>query len=379
MPPAAEPPKPSPQPNAPPAAESPPSKTETAPFNNPFSDIDELFKDEPGDAPEAAKPAPEPKAQPKAPVKPADKAPTKPEDKGSGPKELRAAYESASKRLKELESEREKWSKQAEDPEKKTLSERLEAVEKRRAELEDEIKFSAYERSQEYKDTYLAPLERALKSAYQDVAQLNLETTDGEKATPAHLNTLCRMDLPAAISQSKEWFGDASTEVLAMRRHILELRDQAEGAVEQFRKNGVERERQRSEMSVRQRDEQRKSFQHHVDEGIEKHPDLFKASEEDGKGKQLLTRGMALADSIFEGGNGIPPAELVKIHAAIRNKAGGYDYLAYRWRQGQNRIKELETKLAEYEASDPGEGSGKRVPKGSPTTWEQEIEALATE
>lgn len=361
------------------AAAPPQSKQPTAPFNTPFAEIEALFDDEPEAPPDkppvaelkAPKPESRPEAKPGA--KPPEKPQPKPDDKASGPKELRAAYESSSKRVKELEAEREKWSKPAEDPEKKTLSDRLETVEKRRKELEEEIRYAAYERSEEYKEKHLAPLQRAVASAYEDVSKLTIDGTDG-KATPGHLQMLCRMELPIAISTAREWFGEAATEVLAMRRHINELRDNAEGAVEQFRKVGIEREQQHAEMLTKQQDSHRKALQQYIADGIEKHPSLFKPADDDAEGKRFLKNGMEFADAGFNGS--LAGDQRIQRHADIRNKAGGYDYAVYRWRASERRVKELESKLSEYESSDPGEGSGKRIPKDGPKTFEQEIDEL---
>lgn len=373
-------------PAATPAPSSAPPKRET-PFNDPFAGIDELFRDAPEEKPaektspaKAEKPAPAKVAE-KTEDKPEAKPVEKPEQKGKG-WELRTKYEETAKRVKELEAELEKRKQPAEDPEKKTLAERLEQVEKRRVELEDEIRFAAYERSQEYKDKFQAPLERALKSAYEDVGQLTITDANGNesKGTEAHFNALCRMTVPQAIAQAKEWFGDTASEVLAMRRHILELRDQAQGAIEQFRKDGTERERQRADATAREVQEQQQAWKTHIQQAFEKHPEYFQPADDDAKGKEILTKGMTFADQTFTGRNKIPRQQIVGIDAAVRNMAGAFPYIAYKWRAAEKRVQELESKLKEFEASEPGEGGGARVPKETggwkPGSWESEIDEL---
>lgn len=380
------------------AAQTPPAPTPEAKptFNQPFADLDELFKEpepEPPPSPEPPKPAPKDpipadklvKPQDKTAPKPGEKPGEKPTAEPSGPKELRAAYERSKARIKELETSLEsvRSAKPAEDPEKKTLSERLEVIEKQRKELEDELRVSAWERSPEFKREYAEPFEQAFKDAYAKIVQLTITDAEGNqaKATEQHLNALLRMGYDERLKAIETWFpGPASAASVAKMVDDIESMHQRKlHAIDQHRKQGEEVFRQRSEQAAKQQEQMRAAWKQHVQEGIDGHPDLFVAADDDPKGKELLTKGMQLADLAFSGSSVLPPTELVKVHAAIRNKAGGYDYLAYRWRQATKRIKELEAKIADYEKSEPGEGSGRRPAPGKAATWEEEIEALARE
>lgn len=373
-----------------PAAPAPHSSGETR-FNDAFAEIDQLMG-EPEvekEGKEKSTPGKDEAPPEKATATPADKeAPKttgteKPPEAPSTPKQLRTAYEQATKRLKELEgklAEREA-TKPTEDPEKKALADRLAEVQKKTDQLEEELRFSAYERSDDYKSRYLRPLEDAFKSSYEEVAQLTI--TDGEgketKATPEHFNALLRLPIAQAIVQAKEWFGDAATEVLAMRRNIVQLNSARQTAVDQFRTEGAERTKRFAEQTAKQQDEIRSLWRQNVDEGIEKHPQLFKASDDDAKGKELLTKGMQLAEYAFTGAHQLPPSERVKLHAAIRNKAGGFDYVVYQNRKLAAENKELRDKLSDYEKSEPGAGEGRRPAAGKAIGWAEEIEALAQE
>jgi len=108
--------------------------------------------------------------------------------------------------------------------------------------------------------------------------------------------------------------------------------------------------------------------------GTEKYPQWFKAVDGDTEGNKLLERGYALADAGFGGelkdATGkvveLTPQQRVKLHAAIRNKAGAFDRMVYLQKKDRARIKELETQLKDYEGSEPGAGERSRKLK-SPT------------
>lgn len=353
-------------------------------FDDAFGEIDRMIADDakPPAGTKPPKPASEapPKSQdaPEEPPKPSDTPAPK-----SSPKELRAAYDEAKARIKALETELTtvRSAKPPEDPEKKTLAERLEAAEKRRAEIEDALRMTAYERSDEFKQRYVEPWKQAVQSAYDDIAQLSVTDAEGNavKATPDHFNALLRMSMSQAVTQAKEWFGDAAPEVLAMRRHVIELDQASRHAIEVHRKEASERERQMQEQSTRTAEEVRGWWRQYVDEGLNGHPELFQAGDDDPKGKELLTKGFALADRGFSPPSDMPRREVVRLHAAIRNKAGGFDFMVYKARKLAARVKELEAQVAEFEQSQPGEGAGRKPKPEGAASWQDEIEALARE
>jgi hypothetical protein len=61
----------------------------------------------------------------------------------------------------------------------------------------------------------------------------------------------------------------------------------------------------------------------------------------------------------------LPPQEMAKLHAAIRNKAGAFDRLAYQNKQLQTQLAELKKQLGNYKSSEPGEGEKGRTKKSS--------------
>lgn len=147
------------------------TSTEQTPLNNAFGDLDKLFGSAGQSLPEETKTEEKPRTAPPPVDKPEAKkevAPPKPEQKPevkpiAEPKttpELRKAYDAKKKRLdaveaelKALKEEKQKQTSVSEHPEFKSLKERYESVEKRAAELAEKIRFSAYEQSDEYKES----------------------------------------------------------------------------------------------------------------------------------------------------------------------------------------------------------------------------------
>ena len=98
---------------------------------------------------------------------------------------------------------------------------------------------------------------------------------------------------------------------------------------------------------------------------VEKYPALFKPDESDPKGNELLQRGGHLLQRVLQ--NGAPIAdgeqqmtgeEFAIAVAAVRNKAMGFDRVAYLASTRGKRIKELEKELEQFKASKPANGNG---------------------
>lgn len=303
-----------------------------------------------------------------------------PQKKPSPVESLRTAYEKSKTRITELENEVKRFRESPpEDPEKKSLAEKLEAIDKRRAELEDELRFANYERHPEYKEKYEAPISAALKVAYADIQEFDVITEDGNarKATPEEFNALVNMGSKQALAVAKELFGDAAPEVLAHRRKILELNESRKQAVEDYRKKGSEREAANAEATKKHHETMARSWEKLTKDAVEKYPQYFKPEDGDEDGNRLLEQGFKLADLAFTGIQNLKPDEIVKVHAAVRNKAAGFDRMVLRAKRLADRVSELETELAQFKESEPPAGDGAGEKAKAPASWEDEIDALA--
>lgn len=350
-----------------------------------WGDLDKYAKEdtskpaEPAKTPEppkAAEKPPEPTKTPEPP-KPPEKTPEPPkppEPSGKAKKPadfLREKLASVEKERNEFRSEIERLkasiAKPAEDPEKKSLMERLESESKRRSELEQEMKYAAYERSQEFKEKYQQPYVDAFNAAQKKVASFKIVERKNDvdeviqaarQATPEDFSRLVLLPDAEAAEAARQLFGDAAANlVLWHREKVIDLATTQQNAIEAFRKHGSEREKQFSELQSKQQKELSDTFDRLNKAAADKYPQWFKPIEGDNEGNELLQKGYDEADMAF-GENKLPPNELVRLHSRIRNKAAAFGRMAYLNKGLKARIAELEAELAEYTKSSPTGGEG---------------------
>lgn len=305
--------------------------------------------------------------------------------------ELRKAYERVKSELKALRTEHEKLktTKPAEDAEKPKLVEGLQSAHKRIAELEEELRYAAYERSDEYQQKYETPFIEAYQTGRERAKQLVITTEDGatRQATEGDFDAIMAIaNEQQAVKLAHELFGQGAASVLYDRAHVQHLNRLRAAAVQDFRKKGAERERlHASEISARQetaRAEQSKlseRFNRLNREAIDKYPEFFKADETDSDGARLLEKGFAMADKAFAGPySGLSKEQKVELDSAIRNKAGAFDFIVHKNRQLKQRIAELEADLAAFKESQPGADSGAPSKALKTLSFEEEIDRIAS-
>lgn len=310
-------------------------------------------------SPEELEPAePEPKPERKVPDVPA---------KGSRVKSLREAYESAKLKMTEMEAELKalKNAKPPEDPEKKTLSERLAEREKRLQEVEERLRFSAYEQSDEYREKYEKPFVDSYQYGRAKTASLKVAQEDGtvRQATPEDFDRIMQVaDDDAAADLASEMFGNKDKLVLLWRDQVLQKNAVRTQALEEYKKSGAERHRQQSEAASRHREQMGKLWTQYNDEAREKYPQWFKPQDGDDEGNKLLEEGYKLADSAFSGTNGMGPEQTVRLHSAIRNRAAAFGRLVHQNKALARKISDLEKELKAFKGSEPGAGAGTKTP-----------------
>lgn len=379
-------------PSGPSRALEAPAKPENGTMEDAFNDLDVLSAPKPKPVvtqKSQTKPdesAKEELESPEVPEKPTESQKTEqakaPDKQPSKPATLRAAYENVKRRNQELEQQVREFQqvKPTEDPRLKTYQERLEAAEKRREELETEMRYSAYERSPEYLDKYQKPFEEAYQWGRQSVARLKVLQEDGatRPATPEDFDKIMLIpDDGDAVDVAEAMFGNKAKIVLDHRWEMKKLDASRYRAIEDFKKQGSERHQKMTETETRQREQIGRMWGELNNEAAERFPKYFKAEEGDEDGNKLLEEGYKLADQAFSSGNGMPPEQLVRIHASIRNRAAAFTREVYRNSKLTERVSELEKQLAEYQASEPGPGEGGGIRPES-DSWEAELDKLAS-
>ncbi len=392
---------------APPAAPVDPAAIPAGPATTSADNaINELFgvepakEDEPPKEPAAKEPvAPKepkdkvepaaPKAQPKE-LKD-DKAQPKDPNKASSLREAKDRVEAENRTLRSKIQELEtKLKTPPEDPEKKKLLEERENWGKTREELENELKFADYTRSQEYKDKYEAPFLEAYQSGRKRVEGLKIREPDQKdpatgdviKAGSVRQGTAADFDNLMGIADDESaWdfanktFGEKAPLVLNLREKVNELNTARVKAVDDFRAKGLERENQKTETTKAQQKEFNGMYQSAVKSALENPvlKDWFNADDGDDEGKAILEKGMKMADDAFleEVTSKMTAQAKANLYSAIRNRAAAAGLLNHRLKQTKARVAELEAKLEEYEKSEPnldGKGGrkegGEAAPKG---------------
>jgi hypothetical protein len=360
---------------------------------SPFEELINLpgMKDEP-EAPRDEKFHVEQKDNPARPARPAPTDRTKPTDKhksevksatepakpieedpefATGPAALRNAYTRTKAELKELKAKYESREKSPSEPPPE-FTERLTAAEKRAHDLDTEIKYLRYEKSTEYRDKYVKPMEKAFHRAFSEVSQLPITDEEGNDrlGTRADFEAIVRAPLGEAKRMAKA-FGDSAQDVMDHRKKILELREEAGQAIDDYRAKGQEYEKQRQDESDVSQQKQAKLFQEHLATGAKERPEWFGPPDEtDPHDGEMLNWGKGRANLLFGDTSQLTDDQRIALHASAHNMISTFPRIAYRLKKVTKERDALKERLAEFEASEPGPG-GTRIPRPakSNTNW----------
>lgn len=314
----------------------------------------------------------------------------KPQEPPKEPKALREAYNSlktrldaSEKELTQLKADREKPA--PEDTERKALSERLTFYEQRMKQLEDELKFAAYERSDEYQEKYDKPYVQAYQSAREKVGRLKITTADGEQvqAKPEDFDRLMRIqDDDAAAEAAVEMFGAGKAPVVMYHRErVLELLQARFHASNEYRKNGEERFKQEAEQNQAWQKQVSTLWEAENKQAMEKY-EWFRPKDGDDDGNKLLNEGYQLTDLAFSDKLSSYPIETqVRIHAALRNRAAAFGRVVHWNKQLNQKVADLEKELAEFRDTEPKGGEPETPGRSTPQiqNWEAMLDSMAKE
>lgn len=371
------------------------------PEDDPFKTYGPKEKEEkPADKP-VEKPAPPKTAKPtdKPTDKPADKPPVEKTEEKPGRKTGWQMFHEQEKKTQALQEENAKLQRQIgeksapgkidDHPDFKSTREKLARMEKQYEELQDKIRFVDYESSDEYKQKFHQPYVQAWEQAIHSIEQMNVAVEEGQAPRTATRQDLQRIvsakNVEEASQIAEQLFGPnaKASYAIQLRDRILQKHQDALAAREEFKTKGIEQSRLTEKQQQEQAEARAQSFTKAVDEAVEKYPKWFKPEEGDTEGNELLEIGTMLADAAFggqikDGKTGElrdpTPDEIPLLHAQMRNKAAGFDRLAYKFNKAQKRITELEELLGQYEGTEPGGGE---VPSGQTKGKEDDEDPFA--
>lgn len=284
--------------------------------------------------------------------------------------ELKAKYEAASSRLKELEGV---------NPEE--FQKRIEAAEKRAKDYEDKLKFTNYEQSEEFQEKYRKPFIDAFSTGRARVRALKIIAEDGteRQGTDADFDRIVQItDDGQAADLAAEIFGSKAPLVLMHREKVYERNEAMNRASEEFKKTGSERQKQSTEQLQKEAAHRMDLWTKFNKQAAEKYPELFKPIEGDEEGNKLLEEGYKLADLAFSGDNSLPPEKMVAVHSSVRNRAAAFGRVLRQSRKLQGQLKDALSELEKFKASVPGAGEGAKTGAAKQSDdWESDLEKRA--
>jgi hypothetical protein len=268
----------------------------------------------------------------------------------------------------------------------KEHQERFASIEARNKELEDEIRHVNFSKSKEFAEKFQQPYEEAWLNAISDLKELTITNDDGSSrvANAQDLIALSNMPLGQARATAKQWFGDSADDVMAHRRTIRDLSDKQNKALEESKKGGGEREQQRTaEMQAKQKarsEETAKVWTAVNKEAQDKYEYLRPVEGETERNEKLEKATAFIDDTLKKNLNQAKTVEerdaIIKAHAAMRNRAIGFSVLKHENKSLKAKVAELETAIAAFQDSEPGDGQRRPSDGGAPAGGDEMANSL---
>lgn len=257
--------------------------------------------------------------------------------------ELEAKHKAAEERLARLEA-----------AEAKAL-----AAEKRMAEVEDRLRLTNYERSEEYTSKYHAPFVEAYQRGREKASGLEVTLPSGETrpATADDFDAIMGIQNDRQASRAaKEMFGDDAPIILHHRERVLEANATRTKAIEEAKKNGSAKEKEQAEMTTKQREAVASAFEKEVKAVSSRH-EWYKEVEGDAEWNKAISKGKSIVDKAFIERKGTPE-EIAKLDAAIYARAHAYSPMKLKIKRLTAEIETLKKSLSQYDETVPGRDTG---------------------
>lgn len=248
----------------------------------------------------------------------------------------------------------------------KEALEKITTLETRNKELEDEIRFTKYEKSKDYQDNYQKPYVEAWQKALGELKELTITESDGRtrQGNADDLLMLAQLPLGKARQLANQWFGDAADDMMAHRRAIRELSDKQHKALEEARTHGGEREKQAA-LEQQAKDEASSKAMAQAwatinEEHVKKY-DFLRPVEGETERNEKLEKAIKFVDesfalSVHGAKTEQERQDVLRRHAALRNRAIGFAVVKHENKALKAKLAEVEKALAEFKESEPTAG-----------------------
>lgn len=254
------------------------------------------------------------------------------------------------------------------------VSKRIEAAEKRAAELEAEIRHANYAKSEEFATKYRKPLEDAWTQAVTTFGQLKVIGEDGVTTRPAtdqDLVALAQMPEGLIDETAEAWFGKSAQRAIRHVERVRELSAAQSRALEDARKAATEHDAQSTAAAHHAREETVRLWTEATSEADRTH-DFLQPKEDDDEWNERLGTAREFVDTALTANVADPKltsaqrADLVKKHAKMRAGAIGFDMMKLEVKRLKAQLAQRDTEIAAIKATQPGAG-GPRL-DGDPGT-----------
>lgn len=323
------------------------------------------------------KPQDAPAERPPAEVKPAEVKSDKPEEKSAEkpaakpapattkevPAELRRRVDELSKSEKQLKAELETLRKEREELSKKrTWSEddqkRFEESQKEAAELRRQIAESAYERSDEFKKSFVQPYEAKLKNAISTTIRYfpvtNAETGESRAATEADFWKVASAPISDRAAIAQNLFGANAANIIADIRRLEDLKEGAEQAISNHNQ-GLEAREKQSREEAQKRQTQYAQFRELSRKQLtEEFKDFFGDVADDPELDEAWKKGVEFVDTVPTQAEKMTLEELAAVQEVVRARAAWFPRGHKELTRAKAKIAQLEEELSKFRSSDPG-------------------------
>lgn len=228
--------------------------------------------------------------------------------------------------------------------------------------LKQSLREYDYQKSDEFKEKYAQPFERAWTKAISQVKQLKVNKNDQQmQATEDDFKYLRSLPLGDRIEAAKSMFGSADSLVLSHISRLEELKESALEAIEAEKQNHELRSKETTAKQQKEREEY-VNFLKQSEKEILETVEGFKFSD-DPEEKKAWEKGLAFVEHALNNVGGLPANERAAHAAAVKMKAALYDLDQNRIKAFTAKLKSMEEELAKYRDSDPGSGGEKGKPE----------------
>lgn len=253
-------------------------------------------------------------------------------------------------------------------PEKaKETSERYSNLEKEAQAMREELRYFNAEKYDPDVSKAEAEYQGAWKRALSELGELTVDDGAGNKRplSGEDLMTLVSMPLVEAAELADKVFGRFAPQVLDYRKEIKTLFQAKQAKLEELKKSGATREKDRMEAHQKQvkeiADFTRENYQKAVNEGLSdpKFGQYFQPKEGDDEWNTRLQKATDFVDKAILANSSDPRLspedrkKAVQQHAAIRNRAIGWSMMLLRANRAEAEATALKKELAEYKSTTP--------------------------